>query len=185
MKYRHLGLVCIGALLIAAQPVYSQEKTGKEKYEARLKGLAEQFFSAQKAGATIKGVVVEGNSLFNGTTEPQTKPYGKPYTEVERKAALRSAERNSKVFLLAQDGTLYYPTVKKGQAESESLGAYRFDRIITEAQKQKKTLPWATLVPMVGREIEVLGEVYPGCGGVKGLYIEALWFEGDYIPGKN
>ncbi len=184
MKYSHLGLVCMLALLIAAQPVFAQEQSGKEKYEARLKSLAEQFFAAQKAGKTIKGVMVEGNSLFNGTTEPQNKPYGQPYTDAERKVALRSAERNSKVFLLAKDGTLYYPTVKKGQAESESMGAYRFDRVITEEQKKKKTLPWCTLVPMVGREIEVLGEVYPGCGGVKGLYIEALWFEGDYIPGK-
>ena len=65
------------------------------------------------------------------------------------------------------------------------MGAYRFDRVITEEQKKKKTLPWCTLVPMVGREIEVLGEVYPGYGGVKGLYIEALGFEGEYIPGKN
>ena len=184
MKYTHLGLICIMALLIAAQPVFAQEKSGKEKYEARLKSLAEQFFAAQKAGTTIKGVIVEGNSLFNGTTEPQKKPYGKPYTDAELKVALRSAERNSKVFLLARDGTLYYPTVKKGQAESESMGAYRFDRVITEEQKLKKTLPWATLVPLVGREIEVLGEVYPGYGGVKGLFIEALWFEGDYIPGK-
>jgi hypothetical protein len=30
---------------------------------------------------------------------------------------------------------------------------------------------------MVGREIEVLGEVYPGYAGVKGLYIEAVGFE--------
>ena len=185
MRYTHFGLICIMALMISAHPIFAQEKTGKEKYEERLKSLAEQFFAAQKAGTTIKGIIVEGNSLFNGTTEPQNKPYGKPYTDAERKVALRSAERNSKVFLLAKDGTLYYPTVKKGQAESESLGAYRFDRIITEEQKQKKTLPWATLVPMVGREIEVLGEVYPGYGGVKGLFIEALSFEGEYIPGKN
>jgi len=170
--------------MIFVQPAYSQEQTGKEKYEARLTSLADRFFAAQKAGTTIKGVIVEGNSLFNGTTEPQKKPYGKPYSDAERKTALRSAERNSKVFLLARDGTLYSPTVKKGQAESESLGAYRFDRVITEEQKKKKTLPWATLVPLVGREIEVLGEVYPGYSGVKGLFIEALGFEGDYVPGK-
>jgi hypothetical protein len=181
MKYSHLGLACMLALLISVQPGLAQEQSGKEKYEARLKSLAEQFYSAQKAGTTIKGVMVEGNSLFNGTTEPQKRPY----TDAERKVALRSAERNSKVFLLAKDGTLYYPTVKKGQAESESLGAYRFDRVITDEQKLKKTLPWCTLVPMVGREIEVLGEVYPGYGGVKGLFIEAVWFEGDYIPGKK
>jgi hypothetical protein len=29
----------------------------------------------------------------------------------------------------------------------------------------------------------VLGEVYPGYAGVKGLYIEAVGFEGEYEPG--
>ena len=89
MRYTHLVLICMLALLIAAQPAFAQEQSGKEKYEARLKSLGDQFFAAQKAGKTIKGVIVEGNSLFNGTTEPQKKPYGKPYTDAERKKALQ------------------------------------------------------------------------------------------------
>ena len=157
MKYTHLGLVCIMAVMLSAQPVFAQEKSLKEQRAEKLHNLEDRFFAAQKEGKNIKGFVVEGNSLFNGTTAPQNKPYGKPYTEAELKAALRSAERNSKVFILAEDGTLYYPTVKKGQADSESLGAYRFERVLTEAQKKTKTFTWATLVPMVGREIEVLG----------------------------
>lgn len=185
MKYTHLGLVCIMAVMLSAQPVFSQEKTLKEKRAEKLQNLEDRFFAAQKEGKNIKGFVVEGNSLFNGTTAPQNKPYGKPYTEAERKDALRSAERNSKVFILAEDGTLYYPTVKKGQSDSESLGAYRFERVLTEEQKKQKTFTWATLVPMVGRQIEVLGEVYPGYAGVKGLYIEAVGFEGEYIVGKD
>jgi len=173
------------ALLLSAQSVFAQEKTLKQQREEKLHSLEDRFAAAQKQGTTIKGVLVEGNSLFNGNVEPQKKPYGKPYSDAELKTALRNAERNSKVFLLAQDGTLYYPTVKKGETDSESLGAYRFERMLTEAQKKDKTPSWATLVPMVGREIEVLGEVYPGYGGVKGLFIEALSFEGEYIPGKD
>ncbi|MBN2106300.1 MAG: hypothetical protein JW832_02665 [Deltaproteobacteria bacterium] len=185
MRYAYIFLFCMLVLTIFVQPVFAQEKTLKEQRAERLHSLEDRFFAAQKEGKTIKGVLVEGNSFFNGTTDPQKKPYGKPYTDAELRTALRSAERNSKVFLLAQDGTLYYPTVKKGEADSESLGAYRFERVLTEAQKKTKTFTWATLVPMVGREIEVLGEVYPGYGGVKGLYIEAVGFEGEYIVGKN
>ena len=185
MRHACMLLLCLLMLLLSAQPVFSQDKTLKEKRAEKLQNLEDRFFAARKEGATIKGVLVEGNSLFNGTTAPQNKPYGKPYTRPELKKALRSAERNSKVFLLARDGTLYYPTVQKGQAESESLGAYRFERVLTEEQKKADTFTWATLVPMVGREIEVLGEVYPGYGGVRGLYIEAVGFEGEYIVGKH
>ena len=106
MKYTHLGLVCIMAVMLSVQPVFAQEKTLKEKRAEKLQNLEERFFAAQKEGKNIKGFVVEGNSLFNGTTAPQNKPYGRPYTEAELKAALRSAERNSKVFILAEDGTL-------------------------------------------------------------------------------
>jgi hypothetical protein len=176
---------CILTVTLPVQPVFSQEKTLKEQRAEKLKSLEERFFAAQKEGRTIKGCIVEGNSIFNNTTEPYKKPYGKPYTDAELKNARRSAERNSKVFLLAQDGTLYYPTLKKGEVESESLGAYRFERVLTEEQKKKKTFTWATLVPMVGREIEVLGEIYPGYAGIKGLFIEAVGFEGEYIVGKN
>ena len=38
---------------------------------------------------------------------------------------------------------------------------------------------------MVGREIEALGDVYPGYAGAKGLFIEAVGFEGEYIVGKD
>lgn len=185
MSYTVPGLVCILAFMLFSSPAFSQEKTLKQQRAARLHNLEERFFAAQKEGTTIKGVLVEGNSLFNGTTAPQNRPYGEPYTKTELKAALRSAERNSTVFLLAKDGTLYYPTVKKGQVDSESLGAHRFERVLTEAQKKEKTFTWATLVPMVGREIEVLGKVYPGYGGVRGLFIEAVAFEGEYIVGKH
>ncbi len=185
MRKSCMLLLCLLMLLVSAPPVFSQEKSLKQKHAEKLQNLEDRFFAAQKEGATIKGVLVEGNSLFNGTTEPQKKPYGKPYTRAEQKVALRSAERNSKVFLLGRDGTLYYPTVQKGQAESESLGAYRFERVLTEEQKKVKTFTWATLVPMVGREIEVLGEVYPGHAGVRGLYIEAVGFEGEYVLGKQ
>jgi hypothetical protein len=172
-------------LFFSAQMVAAQEKSLSEKRVERLKSLEDRFIAAQKEGKTIKGVLVEGNSLFSGTTEPQKKPYGKPYTDEELFAARKSAERNSKVFLLAQDGTLYYPTLKKGEAVTESLGAYRFERILTEEQKKTKTFTWATLVPMVGREIELLGEVYPGYGGVKGLYIECVAFQGEYLVGRQ
>ena len=187
MRYKAIILFCIMTLFVSAQMVTAQEKEKiqKEARAERLKSLENRFFAAQKEGKTIKGVLVEGNSLFNSTTEPQKKPYGKPYTDEELLAARKSAERNSKVFLLGQDGTLYYPTVKRGEAVSESLGAYRFERILTEEQKKTKTFTWATLVPMVGRQIEVLGEVYPGYGGIKGLYIEAVGFEGEYIVGKK
>ena len=185
MRHASMFFLCLFFLALFAQPVFSEEKTLKEKRAEKLQSLEDRFLAAQKEDGTIKGVLVEGNSLFNGTTEPQKKPFGQPYTDAELRRARRSAERNSKVFLLARDGTLYYPTVKKGQADSESLGAYRFERVLTEEQKKTKTFTWATLVPMVGREIEVLGEVYPGYAGVKGLYIEAVGFEGEYGPGKD
>jgi hypothetical protein len=40
-------------------------------------------------------------------------------------------------------------------------------------------------VPLVGREVELLGEVYPGYGGVKGIAIEGIAFEGEYIVGRK
>ena len=158
----------------------------KTPYAERIKMAEERFFAAQKEGITIKGVVVEGNSLFNGTTTPQDKPYGHPYTEEENLAASISAERNSKLFILTKDGTLYYPTCKKGQSVSESEQAHRITRVLTEEQKKgPKLFTWATLVPMTGREIEVYGEIYHGYAGVKGIHIESIFFEGEYIVGKG
>ena len=187
MKYIKIALYCFLTVFIMAQacPAQEQEKSNSQKRTEFRMALEDRFEAASKEGKTIKGVLVEGNSLFNGTTQPQAKPYGKPYTDAELKNALRSAERNSKVFLLGKDGTLYYPTVKQGEANSESMGGYRFERMISYDQKDRKVLPWATLTPLVGRDIEVLGIVYPGYAGVKGLYIEALAFEGEYIRGQG
>ena len=104
-------LIC----LFFVGPAYSEEPASKKlTYEQRVKSMEDTFFAASKAGKTIKGVVVEGNSLFNETTAPQKNPYGKPYTEKELLDAKISAERNSKVFIMTQDGTLYYPTPKHG-----------------------------------------------------------------------
>jgi hypothetical protein len=169
--------------LLFAGSVYSEEQASKKQtYAERVKAMEDTFFAASKAGQTIKGVVVEGNSLFNGTTAPQKNPYGKPYTEKELLDAKISAERNSKVFILTQDGTMYYPTPKKGESISQSMNAPRIPRVFTEEQKKgPKMRNWASLVPLVGMEVEVYGEVYPGYGGIKGLYIEYIKFEGEYL----
>jgi len=178
-------LVALAACLTEGE--VEEAELYKTSYAERMKMLEERFLAAEKEGKIVTGVVVEGNSLFNGTTEPQNRPYGEPYTDQEFRAAAISAERNSKLFILAQDGTLYYPTPPKGQAVSESVQAARFHRVFTEAQKQgtEKLFTWATLVPMVGREIEICGEVYPGYGGIKGIRIESLRFEHDYIVGQD
>ncbi len=179
--FKHLLLVIV-CMAISAVCFAEQDYIGKGlSFEERMKLLEERFFAAAKEGKIITGILVEGNSLFNGTTAPQNN-YNKPYTDEELRAAKFSAERNSKVFLLAKDGTLYYPTCKKGQQVSMSLNSPRIPRILTEEQKKgPKMFTWATLVPMVGREVEVFGEVYPGYGGVKAIAIESIKFEGDYI----
>jgi hypothetical protein len=161
-------------------------ETYKTPYAERMKMLEEEFYVAQKEGNTITGVIIEGNTLFNGTTEPQNKPYGAPYNKGEFNAVAISAERNSKLFILTKDGQLYYPTPPKGQAVSGSEQAYRIDRVLTEKQKSgPKMFTWATMVPMVGREIEVYGEVYPGYVGVKGINIKSIQFSGQYIVGQK
>jgi hypothetical protein len=158
----------------------------KTSYAERMKMAEERFYAAQKEGKTVTGVIVDGNTLFNGTTAPQNKPYGKPYTNEEYNAAAVSAERNSKLFILTKDGTIYYPAPKKGQSISESEQAHRITRILTEEQKKgPKMFTWATLVPLVGREVEVYGEIYPGYAGIKGIYIESIRFEGLYIVGQS
>ena len=158
----------------------------KTPYAERMKMAEERFYAAQKEGKTFTGVIVEGNTLFNGTTEPHNKPYGQPYTEEEYNAVAVSAERNSKLFILTKDGQLYYPTPKKGQMVSESEQAHRITRILTDEQKKgPKLFTWATLVPLVGREVEVYGEIYPGYAGVKGIHIESIHFKGLYIVGQS
>ena len=183
MKHLKLLLILLmGLLLVGSSQAAEEEDLYKLTYEERTKIIEDRFFAASKAGKTVKGVVVEGNSLFNGTTTPQDKPYGNPYTEEELLPAKISAERNSKLFILAEDGTLYYPTCKKGQSISQSDQAHRMPRALTEEQKKgPKLFTWATLVPMVGREIEVHGEIYPGYAGVKGIHIKSISFEGEYI----
>ena len=151
MKHLKLLLILLmGLLLVGSSQAAEEEDLYKLTYEERTKIIEDRFFAASKAGKTVKGVVVEGNSLFNGTTTPQDKPYGNPYTEEELLPAKISAERNSKLFILAEDGTLYYPTCKKGQSISQSDQAHRMPRALTEEQKKgPKLFTWATLVPMV------------------------------------
>jgi len=176
----------VSAALLAAVALVACSR-GRVPYQERMARLESRFAAATRAGSTVKGVLVEGNSLFNGTTSPQSRPYGQPYaSDEELRAAKISAERNSKIFVLTRDGTLYYPTVKRGERASGSQNSPRIPRILTEQQKhgQKKLFTWATLVPLVGREVELLGEVYPGHGGVKGIAIEAISFEGEYLVGK-
>jgi hypothetical protein len=175
-KYILVGVVC----LLVAQSVQAEEvKAKKLSYDERMKIIEDTFFTAAQEGKTVKGILVEGNSLFNGTTAPQNN-YEKPYSKEEWRPVKFSAERNSKVFLLTKDGTLYYPTAPKGQLISESANSPRIPRVLTEAQKKGPKLnKWATLVPLVGMEVEVYGEVYPGYGGVKGIHIESIQFEGD------
>jgi hypothetical protein len=168
------------ACLFFAQSVQAEEATAKKlTYDERMKIIEDQFFAAAQEGKTVKGVLVEGNSLFNGTTTPQEN-YEQPYTKEELRPVKFSAERNSKVFLLTKDGTLYYPTPRKGEIVSQSMNSPRIPRVLTEAQKKGPKLnKWATLVPLVGMEVEVYGEVYPGYSGVKGVCIESIKFEGD------
>lgn len=168
------------ACLIIAQSVQAEEAAAKKlTYEERMKIIEDKFSAAAQEGKTVKGIAVEGNSLFNGTTSPQ-KNYEQPYSQEELRPAKFSAERNSKVFILTKDGTLYYPTPRKGESVSQSMNSPRIPRVLTEAQKKGPKLnTWATLVPLVGREVEVCGEVYPGYGGIKGIHIESIKFEGD------
>ena len=54
-----------------------------------------------------------------------------------------------------------------------------------EQKKGPKLFTWATMVPLVGREVELYGEVYPGYAGIKGIHIESIRFEGLYIVGQS
>jgi hypothetical protein len=170
----------IGACLFFVQSVQAEEAAGKKlTYDERMKIIEDQFAAAHQAGKTVKGILVEGNSLFNGTTDPQNH-YEKPYAKEQRRPVKFSAERNSKVFLLTKDGTMYYPTAPKGELISQSANSPRIPRVLTEGQKKGPKLnKWATLVPLVGMEVEVYGEVYPGYSGIKGIHIESIQFEGD------
>ena len=185
--WKLLPILLLAALTAClTQGEIEDPETYNTPYAERMKMLEDEFYVAQKEGKTVTGVIIEGNTLFNGTTEPQNKPYGEPYNKGEYNAVAVSAERNSKLFILTKDGQLYYPTPPKGQMVSGSEQAYRIDRVLTEEQKSgPKMFTWATMVPMVGREIEVYGEVYPGYAGVKGIDIKSIQFSGQYIVGQQ
>jgi hypothetical protein len=179
MRYCTSIFLLVACLIIAPSAPAEEAATKKLTYDERMKIIEDQFNAAASEGKTVKGILVEGNSLFNGTTSPQ-KNYEQPYSQEELRPAKFSAERNSKVFILTKDGTLYYPTPRKGESVSQSMNSPRIPRVLTEAQKKGPKLnTWATLVPLVGREVEVCGEVYPGYGGIKGIHIESIKFEGD------
>ena len=167
-------------ILFLAGSSQAEEKSSKETHADKVKAMEDTFWAASKAGNTVKGVIVEGNSLFNGTTAPQDKPY----TEEELLAAKISAERNSKLFILTEDGTLYYPTCKKGQSVSQSDQAHRMPRVLTEEQKKEGMFTWSNMVPLVGRKVELYGEIYPGYAGVKGIHIKSIYYEGEYLVGE-
>jgi len=178
-KYIATTLISAACLLFV-QPVTAEEATGKKlSYDERMKIIENKFNAEARAGRTVKGILVEGNSFFNGTTDPQNH-YDTPYSKEQWRPVKFSAERNSKVFLLTRDGVLYYPTAPKGELISQSANSPRIPRVLTEEQKKGPKLnKWATLVPLVGMEVEVCGEVYPGYSGVKGIHIESIKFEGD------
>ena len=178
MKYWKL-IPAVLMILFLAGSSQAEEKSSKGTHAEKVKSMEDTFWDASKAGNTVKGVIVEGNSLFNGTTAPQDKPY----TEEELLAARISAERNSKLFILAEDGTLYYPTCKKGQSVSQSDQAHRIPRVLTEEQKKKGLFTWSNMVPLTGRKVELYGEIYPGYAGVKGIHIKSIYYEGEYIVG--
>ena len=179
MKHRKLLPVVLMILFLAGSS-QAEEKSSKEAHADKVKAMEDTFWAASKAGNTVKGVIVEGNSLFNGTTAPQDKPY----TEEEILAAKISAERNSKLFILTEDGTLYYPTCKKGQSVSQSDQAHRMPRVLTEEQKKEGMFTWSNMVPLVGRKVELYGEIYPGYAGVKGIHIKSIYYEGEYLVGE-
>lgn len=122
----------------------------------------------------LTGVVIEGDSMFNGTTSPQTKPYNQPYTDDELKKIKFSAERGSKLFIITKDGQLYYPTPKQGVMPAQTPNAPRITRVFGATVNTKGLFKWLTLVHVVGHEVEVTGETYPGYSGIKGFHIETI-----------
>lgn len=187
MKYFKLIQFLILSLAFAA-PVHAGDNNGKsnkQKYAEKIKAMEAAFRAASKEGKTIKGVFIEGNSFFNGTNTPQNKPFGEPYTKEELHAAKQSAERNSKIMFLSDDGTLYFPCPQKGERVTQSEQAHRIPRVLTQEQKDAGLFTWSTPPPLLGRAVEVYGEIYPGYAGVKGLHIKSIYFEGEYIVGRK
>jgi hypothetical protein len=187
MKTFKLTLLILISLAFAIV-VYAEggkEMTGKQKYAEKIKKMEETFWAASKAGKTVKGIFIEGNSFFNGTNLPQKKPFGEAYTKDELYAAKQSAERNSKIMFLAQDNTLYFPCPEKGDRVTQSEQSHRIPRVMTQAQKDAGLFTWSTPPPLLGRVVEIYGIIYPGYAGVKGIHIESIYFEGEYIVGKK
>jgi hypothetical protein len=187
MKYFKFILLIILSLAfaVAVQAEGNNKKNGKQKHAEKIKAMEEIFWAASKEGKTVKVVFIEGNSFFNGTTEPQEKPFGEAYTKDELYAAKQSAERNSKIMFLSDDGTLYFPCPEKGEKVTMSEQSHRIPRVMTQAQKDAGLFTWSTPPPLIGRVVEVYGEIYPGYAGVKGIHIESIYFEGEYIVGKK
>ena len=185
MKIYKILCVAVMAVFLTVM-AQAEEKKASDSYKEKVKVMEETFLKAREEGKTIKVFIIEGNSLFNGTTTPVKRvEEGKmPYSKDELLPAKISAERNSQIFLLSKDGTLYYPTVMKGQSISESSNSPRIHRVLSKEQKEKKMFTWSTLVPLVGREVEVYGDVYPGYSGVKGINIQSIFFEGEYLVGE-
>ncbi len=184
-KYK---ILCIAVMAcFAAVMAQAEEQKETSTHELKLKEAEAAFYKAREEGNTITVYIIEGNSFFNGTSNPaeRIKQGKEPYTEEELLSAKISAERNSQIFLLAKDGSLYYPTVKKGNSRSQSSNSPRMHRVLSEDQKKEKMFTWSTLVPLVGREVEFHGEIYPGYAGVKGIYIQTIFFEGEYLVGKD
>ncbi len=132
---------------------------------------------------TIRVVIVEGNTLFSGTYSPQDRPFGDPYPdETALTNAKFTAERNGKLFLLDEQGVLYYPCPEQGTGVSESMNSPRIRRKYTSEQEEMikggKKLEWFTsLVPLTGEVVEVEGIIYPGYSGIKGIYIKSITYE--------
>ena len=82
MKYWKL-IPAVLMILFVAGSSQAEEKSAKEAYTEKVKTMEDAFWAASKAGEIVKGVIIEGNSFFNGTTAPQEKPY----TEEELLAA--------------------------------------------------------------------------------------------------
>ncbi|OGL47503.1 MAG: hypothetical protein A2W05_03000 [Candidatus Schekmanbacteria bacterium RBG_16_38_10] len=141
---------------------------------------------------TKTAVVIDGNTLFNNSIKPQEKPYKHPYTDKELVLTKTNSERGSKLFLLTKDGTLYYPVPKPGVSSivhlNQNMNAPRITRIFSkEVQAQikaqnKKKITWLTLVHVVGHEVEVTGDIYPGYSGVKGINIKTIKCDDPDIP---
>ncbi len=185
MKQLKIFFVMLMGVCIATTVWAEEEKDYKQKHAEKITKMEETFFAASKEGKTIKGVLIEGYTFFNGTNDIRSRPYGQPYSHDELRSAKISAERNSPIFILTKDGDLYLPCPKKGEKIVQSIGGVRFPRVLTEEEKAEGLFTWSTLVPMIGRKIEVYGEVYPGHGGVKGLHIEYIAYEGEYLVGED